>query len=203
MKKINHWTPKYIFNRLNLASFNFWNREAPWLTPNSIDLLNQIILETDKGIEFGAGRSTAWLVERCSHLTSIETSQRWMEMVSETNAAVIESGKLDIRLVVTESQLNRNMEAIADASIDFALVDSDEFRDKAATHALKKVKPGGFIIIDNCERYLPLTSRSPEAIGPDGVAPSLDWKNYWEMTKMLPYIHTTSGITDTIIQIKR
>jgi hypothetical protein len=126
-----------------------------------------------------------------------------MEMVSETNATVIESGKLDIRLVVTESQLNKNMETIADASIDFALVDSDKFRDKAAIHALKKVKPGGFIIIDNCERYLPLISRSPEAIGPYGAAPSLEWKNYWEMTKVLPYIHTTSGITDTLIQIKR
>jgi predicted O-methyltransferase YrrM len=203
VKKINHWTPTYVFDRLNLASFTFRNQEAPWLTPKSIELLNQIILKTDNGLEFGAGRSTAWLAKRCFNLISIETSQRWMEMVSETNAAVIAAGKLDIRLVETEGQLFKNMETIADASIDFALVDSHKFRDIAAMQALKKVKPGGFIIIDNCERFLPLPSRSPEAIGPNGTALSAEWRKYWQMTNMLPYIHTTSGITDTLIQIKR
>ena len=48
MKK--HWTPGYIFNRTKNYFFEKYNQHLPWLTPDSIELLNNLIKKTDVGI---------------------------------------------------------------------------------------------------------------------------------------------------------
>jgi predicted O-methyltransferase YrrM len=74
-RTFKHWTPRYIFNRINLYYFEKKNPDLPWLTSESISLIDNLIKKSDKMIEFGSGRSTAWLAQRVDELTSVETDQ--------------------------------------------------------------------------------------------------------------------------------
>ena len=47
-----------------------------------------------------------------------------------------------------------------DDYFDFILVDA-LFRDECTHLAIKKLKPGGFLILDNVNRYLPFDTISP------------------------------------------
>ena len=64
MRKIGHWTPRYVVNRVAWFVYERRNMDKPWLTPRAVELLSELILPTDTGIEWGSGRSTAWFAKR-------------------------------------------------------------------------------------------------------------------------------------------
>ena len=76
----------------------------------------------------------------------------------------------------------------ADACIDFSLIDG-LYRGHVAKLMMPKIKPGGLLIIDNVNWYLPSRSHAPAsrtpALGPNGrvwheVAQELaDWRSIW------------------------
>lgn len=80
--------------------------------------------------------------------------------------------------------------------VDIAIVDG-LYRGACAVRAVELVKPGGVVVVDNVERYLPSTSRGPESRGSTTVHPEWitfshavsGWRRYW----------TSNGVTDTCI----
>ena len=76
------------------------------------------------------------------------------------------------------------------------------YRDFSAKFILPKIKPGGMLIIDNVNWFLPSQSRSPNSrthqLGPDGDI----WREVASELKGWRTIWTTSGIWDTAIFFK-
>ena len=178
--KEHQLSSKYILNRLKQMFFQKTNPEAPWLTKESILLLDSLLKDSDIGLEFGSGRSTKWLAKRCHLLYSIEDHSGWFEKVSvelkdfkNVNYRFREVDKND----APRSGYLDILDELSDNSIDFIL-DDGKLRGLVALKSIKKLKTGGFFILDNAERYIPNPFDIPESIGPDMENMAPDWNKF-------------------------
>lgn len=55
MRRLNHLTPLYVKNRLLAMLDHYKNPEQPWLTKDSIAILEQLIRESNIGFEIWIG----------------------------------------------------------------------------------------------------------------------------------------------------
>jgi predicted O-methyltransferase YrrM len=90
---------------------------------------------------------------------------------------------------------------IADNSLDFALVDGMG-RDKCALRLRQKLKPGGILILDNANWFLPCSTRSPASINIKSSAATDDWIRFNESVAKWRSIWTTNGVWDTALWVK-
>jgi hypothetical protein len=204
----SHRTPRYIYQRTRQLFYERAHPDDPWLTPAANRLLDRLLRPTDLGAEYGSGRSTLWFAARVSQLTSVEHDPRWHEMVT---ARLKEHGFSNVEYVFApgdqpmerggDSAYAKTALGFRDASLDFALVDG-RYRDYCAKYILPKIKPGGMLIIDNVNWYLPCRSKAPNSrtavLGP---APGA-WADVWRELAGWRTIWTSSGVTDTAIFIR-
>lgn len=125
--------------------------ELPWLGFRAIERLGRIIDADCKVLEFGSGMSTVWFARRCGLLVSVETDGAWHRAVT---SMLRERGldNVDYRLRdKSEAHLVTDYE---DSSFDLALVDGPR-RDLTVMTAIAKVKPGGYIYLDNTDAPVP------------------------------------------------
>lgn len=199
-----HHTPKYILNRIRLFLYEKANPGQPWLTKDSIKLLNHLILPTDIGCEFGSGSSTFWLSKRCKHLTSIEHDYNWYSKVlswteKQNNIKLLYRGVTNGK----EEHSSPYIEALNElepSSLDFLLIDGKN-RDLISLNSISKIKDGGLIVLDNAERYLPNKYDIPSSIGQKYQ--NSHWEEFDLKTSVFRRIWTTNGITSTLIIFKR
>lgn len=206
---MRHRTPRYVYNRTRLMWSERVHPDNPWLTPEAVRLLTSMLRKSDRGAEFGSGRSTIWFAERVNHLTSVEHDKLWYDQVS---ARLRDRGLANVDYILAPrdqppelgeiSKYACTVFAFGDATLDFALVDG-LYREHVSKLVIPKIRSGGLLIIDNVNWYLPPprtrapASRAP-VLGPDGavwadVSETLaDWRTIW----------TTSGVTDTAIFIR-
>jgi predicted O-methyltransferase YrrM len=201
-------TPRYVYYRTRQFLYERAHPDDPWLTPAAIGLLTRLLRPVDRGAEFGSGRSTLWFAARVAALTSVEHDQRWHEAVA---ARLGERGLRNVEYVLApgdqpmergaQSAYARIALTFPDDSLDFALVDG-HYRDYAAKFIMPKLRPGGLLIIDNVNWYLPCQSRSPNsrtaALGPAAGA----WAEVGRELAGWRTIWTSSGVWDTAIFIK-
>ena len=204
----SHRTPRYIRDRARQMVYERAHPDDPWLTPAAIRLLSTLLRPTDRGAEFGSGRSTAWFAARVSALTSVEHDPRWHEKVTAT---LKERGLGNVECVLApedqpaerggESAYARTALAFPDASLDFALVDG-HYRDYSAKFIMPKLKPGGMLIVDNVNWYLPCQSKAPNsrtfALGPATRV----WAEIGRDLTAWRTIWTSSGVWDTAIFLR-
>ncbi len=204
-----HWTPRYIADRAALWWWTRRNPDAPWLVPAAVALLDQWLRSPDSVVEFGSGRSTLWFARRVARVVSIEHNPVWFATVS---ARLASAGVANVLLRLDPAcasggkptdpatYLAPARDALAEAPSppDLILIDGIH-RDHAALWALERVRtPGGVIVLDNCERFIPGASRAPESIGPDARPPSPQWERFHERTKGLRRVRFSNGISDTM-----
>ena len=204
----SHRTPRYIFNRGRQMLYERAHPDDPWLTPAAIGLVATLLRPADRGAEFGSGRSTLWFAARVRSLTSVEHDARWHESVT-ARLKDRGLGNVDYILAPDDQPVERGGDsayaraalAFPDASIDFALVDG-HYRDYSAKFVMPKIKPGGMLIIDNVNWYLPCQSKAPNsrtaALGPATEV----WAAVWRELAGWRTIWTSSGVWDTAIFIK-
>jgi predicted O-methyltransferase YrrM len=203
---LGHRTPRYVYHRTRQLLYERGHPADPWLTPAAIRLLGPLLRPSDRGVEFGSGRSTVWFAERVAHLTSVEHDQGWHATVSAT---LRDRGLTNVDYVLApwspdlpgeQSDYVGTLHRFGPASLDFALIDG-AYRDHAARLALPRIKPGGLLIIDNVNWFLPSDSRAPasrsRAVGPeegwtDIAAELAGWRSIW----------TASGVWDTAIFVR-
>jgi predicted O-methyltransferase YrrM len=204
----SHRTPRYVYHRTRQLLFERAHPDAPWLTPAAIELLGTLLRPTDRGAEFGSGRSTLWFAARVAALTSVEHDSRWHETVS---ARLKEQGigNVDYILAPGDQPMERGCKSayartalsFPDASLDFALVDG-HYRDYSALFVMPKIKPGGMLIIDNVNWYLPCRSKAPNSrtarLGPATET----WASVWQRLATWRTIWTSSGVWDTAVFIR-
>jgi predicted O-methyltransferase YrrM len=207
-RTVRHWTPRYIRARTREVLYQRGHPEAPWLTPEAVRLLDSMLRPSDIGAEFGSGRSTSWLAQRCAHLTSVEHDEAWYATVSATLAA---GGitHVDYRYHPRykrdapgeRSAYAQIAQFFGDESVDFALVDG-LYRDYVTLFLLPKIKPGGMLIIDDVHRYLPSLSMSPLALRPPAAPATAGWEQAAAALAGWRRIWTSSGVSDTAIFVK-
>jgi predicted O-methyltransferase YrrM len=206
-RTFKHWTPLYVYSRVRWDIDQRLRPHDPWVTRQAIDLLQQLLKSTDKGVEFGSGRSTKWFASRMGHLTSVENMKAWHTKVSADLASF---KNVDYRFVDVSGKdgdggadaYTKVLSEMKNESLDFVLVDG-VYRNYCASRALPKIKIGGLLVIDNVNWFLPSASVSPNsrsiAQGPiDDV-----WLSVHKELQSWRMIWTSSNVSDTAIFIKQ
>lgn len=202
-RRFKHLTPRYIKNRIFVLYDEKANPGHPWLTRDSVKLLSQLLKPSDVGVEFGSGRSTKWFVSRLSRLTSIESSEEWYKRVKSENAEHIEAGKLIYRLAKERAEYVDTINTFDENSVDFCLIDG-EFRGQCAVSMLPKIRPGGLLVVDNINWYIPCdSSHSPNSRRSHDGSKSELWRQFLSEVDNWRYIWTTNGVSDTGIWIRK
>lgn len=197
-----HWTPRYVSARIRQGVFEKRHPTKPWFTSRAIALLEDLLGDDDRVLEFGSGRSTIWFSRRCSHVLSIEHDNRWFGIVQGRLSGF---ENVDYRLKSLQAQDENIPEyvgflnSIPDKSFSI-LVNDGRLRGLVARYAFDKVAPGGIVVVDNAERYLPNTFAVPSSRGLS--APDADWSEFQERTRSWRRIWTTNGVTTTLLLFK-
>ena len=182
----------------------------PWLTTDAIRALESLLGKADLGFEWGMGRSTLWFARRVKNITSIEHNRIWYDKIV---AQAREQGIDNVELVWHEVASppppapddHPYIAAIdhhPDHYFGFILVDG-AYRDQCALKALDHLQPGGLLIIDNINWYLPndWTLAPASRRSADGPA-SERWKTFEEKVARWRRLWTSRGISDTAIWFK-
>jgi predicted O-methyltransferase YrrM len=206
-RRVSHLTPRYVLKLAQVLVFEARHPDAPWLTQQAVTMLTTMLRPSDVGLEYGSGRSTRWLARRTGRMTSVETDKRWH---AEVQAQLSAAGLMDRveYLWVPANELNESDPhrsaylAVAGnlprQSLDYVLVDG-MYRDECAVRAVTLLKPGGLLIIDNINWFVPNLSRSPLSVR--SVA-SPTWGRFLDLVRSWRVIWTSSGVTDTALWIR-
>jgi predicted O-methyltransferase YrrM len=200
------WTPRYIRDRLALAYHQKRFPEAPWWPRGAIAHLDALLRSTDTCLEWGSGRSTAWLSSRTRRVHSIEHDREWFDRVRGQLAAQgVDAGS--VRLLETEprqrpesSPYVRAIDDFGDGEVDVCIVDG-EHRGKCALAAAPKLASGGLLVVDDIHWFLDHPTLAPHSRRGKGPADD-DWRRFGELVQAWRCVWTTDGVTDTAIWIK-
>jgi hypothetical protein len=198
-----HWNPTYLRDRLTVMRWEKANPDKPWLVRAAVESLDDLIRPGDVMAEFGSGRSTKWFCSKVSpagKVISTEDYQPWYEKV-KADLAGLSNVEYLFGGQTPEEYLAPATAAVAriGGRIDVALIDGFKHRDHAALWALDRVKPGGMVIINNVNRYLPHATRSPASLAPGKAGMTPLWEQYAARTRSWRYEWFSSGVTDTAI----
>jgi predicted O-methyltransferase YrrM len=196
MRSLKHWTAHYIVSRLAEKSYRLRHPDEPWLTPQAVRLLEGWLKPTDIILEFGSGRSTLWFARRVNRLVSVEHDPGWYDRVAST----IQTQRLLNVTYLLKSIEGRPSEYASvttqfeDNSLDVILVDG-KLRDECANACLPKLKPGGLLVVDNADVYLPSQAMTPNAHH-TGAA-SEGWQHFLDATINWRRCWTCNGVSAT------
>ena len=201
-----HRTPRYVWNRLKEWLWQQRNPQVPWLGPKAVATLEKLLQPHMQGIEFGAGRSTIWVAGKVVSLESWEQSPVWFQNVAR-QVAVSGLAKIDLQLVEnTNGDWTEAYAAILKKlqhrTFDFVLVDTDHCREQLCLQLATQVKPGGFLMLDNANWYLPSASYAPNSRSYEQGPATAGWQSFLESVADWECIWTSSGVTDTAFFIR-
>jgi SAM-dependent methyltransferase len=128
--------------------------ERPWIVPAAIGFLRRRIRSDWSVLELGAGRSTVWFARRAGRVLSFEDNEFWAE---QTRGRLREEGLENVELRVGPvEELPDQVGALPDSSFDLVVLDFLESpaasRIDALKPAMKKVSPGGYLLLDDSDR---------------------------------------------------
>ena len=201
-----HWTMRYLKNRIFLMIEEYRNPNNPWWTRDSVSIIESLLIKADSILEFGSGRSTVWLGNRCTKIISIEHDIKWAEKIKKLNSISCIDLKLVVPIIKSDTSKEYDFESYIyldyplNANIKFDVIVIDGlFRGHCAKLATEIIAPNGLIIIDNINWYLPSHSVSPSSIPFDGKPINDQWEFFYQKTKSWRRILTSNGVTDTAI----
>ncbi len=177
MRSVKHLTLGYVLARAKESAYQRQHPDLPWLTQDANAFLSGYVQLSDIGLEFGSGRSTLRFASRVDKLVNVEHDKDWYGKVS---ASLIQKKlmNVDYRYLAGDLNDSKAMEGaihvitnpFESGRFDFVLVDG-VCRDVCAREAIRLIRPGGILVIDNVNRHLPSNSVSPNsrslAMGPE------------------------------------
>jgi hypothetical protein len=127
----------------------------PWYTYPAIDFLRQLDLSEKTVFEYGSGNSTLFWAARAARVISVEDDEHWSERLKDIVP--------DNCTILQEADLHRYAHVIDSypEGFDIIVVDGPargRTRLRCARAALKHLKVGGMIILDNSD-WLPDSAR--------------------------------------------
>lgn len=178
METVRNWPSFGNREAPSLEEWLFWARgfwkspialSEPWITFRAIRALESLVKPGMRIFEFGCGGSTLFFARRGAHVTSVEHDPGWAALVRDasrglTDPPVIHEKPPCIRGDVPKVGSTRHIdphadfsayvEAIAtvpDETLDLVCVDG-RARVACALAARRKVRRGGWLLLDNSER---------------------------------------------------
>ncbi len=145
--------PRYFWNRLCVLFYQQTNPGYPWLTAESIKLIEAFLNKNKTGLEWGSGKSTLWFAQRLEKLISVEHNKKWYNRMS-TEIDDHHVKNIDYRYACINNGCLEYSQQIENTDIeyfDFVLVDG-ECRSQCLAIASKKMKLGGYLVLDNADK---------------------------------------------------
>jgi predicted O-methyltransferase YrrM len=128
--------------------------ERPWIVPAAIGWLRRRIRSDWSILELGAGRSTTWFAQRASRVLSFEDNEFWVGHTRERLDQLGLAG-VDFRLRAV-GEFSSELETLPASSFDLVVVDFLEApavtRIDVLEPAMKRVRPGGYLLLDDSDR---------------------------------------------------
>lgn len=205
----SHWSIRYLFNRAVEKTYRLFHPRLPWLSPKANRMLKDLLKPTFQGLEFGSGRSTLWFAKHLNNLISFEHNPEWYGKVS---ALLTENNLSNVAYFLKPREQDKepdgigtdyikSIDSLSDLKFDFILVDG-VYRAECANHVLPKIKPGGMLVIDNANLYLPCKSYSPNSRTEKTGPASPRWADFLDSAKGWNVTWTSNGVSDTVFFFK-
>lgn len=122
----------------------------PWLPFRLIDELAEVVGPGSRVFEFGGGGSTLWFLDRGCEVVTVEHVPAW----SERLAGLVASDRWQLLDRGADDGYDAYVAAIEDYpedTFDVVVVDGRE-RVRCAHAALSRVRPGGWLVVDDVDR---------------------------------------------------
>ena len=171
MKFFPHWLNSVLLSHTSLKD------HVPWITFEATKWLIRYLTTNMRVFEYGSGGSTIFLSKRVHELISVEHDRDWYitvlnELAKEnvTNCKImLKEPELDIFNKTDPSNPKSFLSSVstyqgynfknyamiineyADESFDLVIIDG-RARPACIASALPKIRPGGYLILDNSER---------------------------------------------------
>jgi hypothetical protein len=141
--------PLALYQTISRKVFHQYPR-LPWIPFAAINRLNCLIQSDWIVVEVGSGMSTLWYADRCQRIISIEADKAWFDMLS-VFLRKEEKVNVDLRYE-WQSERMADFNEYMDESLDLVIIDGGP-RETCVRNALVKVKPGGYIYLDNSDMH--------------------------------------------------
>jgi len=146
--------------------------DHPWITFRAERFLRKILRKDMMVFEYGSGSSTMYFARRVAQVFSTEHHPGWYEhirqildehSVNNVDYRLIEpdtpdgnqrTGYLSRHHLYKNKRFERyvkNIDAFPDGYFDLVMIDG-RARTECIAHAKNKIKPGGYLVVDNSER---------------------------------------------------
>ncbi len=132
-------------SKIRQQAVNKENEPIPWYTYPAIEFLNQFDLQSMEVFEWGSGNSSSFFAAKVKKVKSVEHDKDWYNSVSgncKSNQEVIFRDLKDYPSAIDENS----------SAYDIIIIDGQR-RFDCTKLALKHLKPGGFIILDNSDWF--------------------------------------------------
>lgn len=121
------------------------NNPIPWYTFPAIEYIKQLDFSEKRVFEYGCGNSSKFWASIAKEVVSVEEKKDWYEQCLKDKA--------ENQILIFGDNEENYINSILDfEDFDVIVVDGDPDRYKCTENALKKLKDGGIIIIDNSDR---------------------------------------------------
>lgn len=120
----------------------------PWYVKESINFLETVLTKDMNGFEWGGGMSSIWIAKRIKHLTTVENVVNWIKRIRRAKK---EFNVTNLNVIQKERNSKEYPNAInkfPDNHFDCIFVDAHQ-RVQCINNAIKKLKPGGYLILDD------------------------------------------------------
>ena len=128
--------------------------DRPWIVPAATGFLRRRIRSDWSVLELGAGRSTPWFARRAGTVLSFEDNEFWAEQTRE-RLRELGLSNVELRQLPVEAFENE-VDLLPESSFDLVVVDFLEApavtRVDVLKPAMKKVRPGGLLLLDDSDR---------------------------------------------------
>jgi SAM-dependent methyltransferase len=128
--------------------------ERPWIVPAATGWLRRRIRSDWSILELGSGRSTVWFAQRAGQVISLEDNEYWYPKTQERLGA-LELSNVDLRLRAVDGFPNE-VDSLPEEEFDLVVVDFLEAptvtRVDCIKPAMKRVRPGGYLLLDDSDR---------------------------------------------------
>ncbi|EDZ94636.1 MULTISPECIES: hypothetical protein [Limnospira] len=131
-----------------LEPVNGARQPIPWYNYPAIEFVENHLKPNFNVFEYGSGYSTQWYAERVARVIAVESDPSWYEKLRDRLTA-----NTSIVLIEDEEKYAAKILDYPDCSFDIVVVDGIN-RNQCAMHSISKLKPTGFIIFDNTDRYI-------------------------------------------------
>ncbi len=149
-------SPKAIFSGFKRILFGI-RPEMPWIGYGAIKVLKKFLTKKSRVLEFGSGMSTIWYAKHGGEVFSVENDPMWYAII--LNRLKNKNIKnVNYQLLRTKNYINFMKKE--KRGFDLIVIDGMD-RDKCAKNAIKLIRPGGIIYLDNSDS---LYKRAAETI---------------------------------------